>query len=80
VTVEHIRQQTGGELLVADPLPVTPQPTPDYLSLIRREIDPFGLRRLEFTSGPTRREILTSILDAEESTIKSISRLARARR
>jgi glutaconate CoA-transferase subunit A len=79
VTVEHIRQQTGGELLVADPLPATPQPTADYLSLIRREIDPFGLRRLEFTSGPTRREILTSILDAEESTIKSISRLVRTR-
>ncbi len=80
VAVEHIRQQTGGELLVEDPLPVTPQPTADYLSLIRREIDPFGLRRLEFTSGPTRREILTSILDAEESTIKSISPLVRTRR
>ncbi len=80
VTVEHIREQTGGELLVQDPLPVTPTPTADYLTLIRQEIDPFGLRRLEFTSGPTRKEILTSILDAEESTIKLISPLARAHR
>jgi glutaconate CoA-transferase, subunit A len=51
-------------------LPVTPMPTAEYLLLIRQEIDPFGLRRLEFTSGQTRKEILTSILDAEESTIR----------
>jgi glutaconate CoA-transferase subunit A len=80
VTVEHIREQTGGELLVQDPLPVTPMPTADYLALIRQEIDPFGLRRLEFASGPTRKEILTSILDAEEATIKLISPFARTHR
>jgi glutaconate CoA-transferase subunit A len=73
VSVEHIRVQTGGELLVQDPLPVTPMPTAQYLLLIRQEIDPFGLRRLEFTSGRTRNEILTSVLDAEESTIRHIS-------
>jgi glutaconate CoA-transferase, subunit A len=73
VSVEQIREQTGGEFLVLDPLPVTPIPTPDYLRLIRQEIDPFGLRRLEFTSGPPRNEILTSILDEEESTIRAIT-------
>ncbi len=73
VSLEHIRQQTGGELLVQEPVPLTPMPSAEYLMLIRQEIDPFGLRRLEFTSGPTRNEILTSILDAEESTIKRIS-------
>jgi glutaconate CoA-transferase subunit A len=73
VLLEHIRQQTGGEVLAHDPLPVTPMPSVEYLMLIRQEIDPFGLRRLEFTSGPTRKEILTSILDAEELTIKRIS-------
>jgi glutaconate CoA-transferase subunit A len=73
VSVEHIREQTGGELLVQDPLPVTPMPAAKYLLLIRQEIDPFGLRRLEFTSGQTRKEILTSILDAEESTIRLVS-------
>ena len=81
VSVEHIREQTGGELLVQDPLPVTPMPTAEYLLLIRQEIDPFGLRRLEFTSGQTRKEILTSILDAEESTIRLVSpALARTER
>lgn len=70
VSVEQIREQTGGDLLVQDPLPVTPMPTAEYLLLIRQEIDPFGLRRLEFTSGQTRKEILNSILDAEESTIR----------
>jgi glutaconate CoA-transferase subunit A len=73
VSLEQIREQTGGEVLVLDPLPVTPIPTADYLRLIRREIDPFGLRRLEFTSGRARNEILTSILDEEESTIRAVS-------
>ncbi|MGC2402535.1 MAG: CoA-transferase [Acidobacteriaceae bacterium] len=78
VSLEQISEQTGGEVLPVDPLPVTPIPTAHYLRLIRNEIDPFGLRRLEFTSGRARNEILTSILDEEESTINAIS-LASAR-
>jgi glutaconate CoA-transferase subunit A len=73
VSIEQIQQQTGGDVLLADPLAVTPMPSVEYLRLIRHEIDPFGLRRLEFTSGPARKEILTSILDAEELTIQRIS-------
>ncbi|MDQ2775846.1 MAG: CoA-transferase [Acidobacteriota bacterium] len=73
ISVEHIREQTGGEFLVEDTLPVTPAPSAEDLRLIREEIDPFGLRRLEFTSGRQRREILTSILDSEESAIRNIS-------
>jgi glutaconate CoA-transferase, subunit A len=78
VSLEQISEQTGGDLLLLNPLPLTPIPTADYLRLIRNEIDPFGLRRLEFTSGRARNEILTSILDEEESTIRAIS-LAAAR-
>ena len=73
VSIEQIQQQTGGDVLLADPLAVTPMPSVEYLRLIRHEIDPFGLRRLEFTSGPARKEILTRILDAEELTIQRIS-------
>ncbi len=73
VSVEHIREQTGGNFLVLDPLPITPMPAAQYLRLIREEIDPFGLRRLEFTSGRMRKEILTNILDVEETTIRNIS-------
>jgi glutaconate CoA-transferase, subunit A len=73
VSIEQIQQQTGGDVRLADPLQVTPMPSAEYLRLIRQEIDPFGLRRLEFTSGPARKEILTSILDAEELTIQRIS-------
>jgi glutaconate CoA-transferase subunit A len=77
VSIEQIQQQTGGDVLLTDPLPITPMPSAEYLMLIRQEIDPFGLRRLEFTSGPARREILTSILDAEELTVQRISSAAR---
>ncbi|MHB1952434.1 MAG: CoA-transferase [Sulfobacillus sp.] len=73
VTVEHICEQTGGEFLVDQALAVTPSPSAEDLRLIREEIDPFGLRHLEFISGRQRKEILTSILDAEENTIRNIS-------
>ena len=73
VTVEEVREQTGGEFLVADPLPVTSPPTSEELRLIRREIDPFGIRRLEFVPGKERLGMIESILSAEEALIQEIS-------
>jgi hypothetical protein len=72
VTLEELRQETGGEFLVAEPLPVTEPPTPEHLRLIRREIDPFGIRRLEFVPGKERLDLIESILKAEEALIKDI--------
>lgn len=72
-SVEQIREQTGGEFLVDRDVAVTALPTAEDLRLIREEIDPFGLRRLEFVSGQQRKEILTDILDAEENAIRKIS-------
>ena len=77
VSVEQVREQTGGEFLVGDHVELTPSPSAEDLRLIREEIDPFGLRRLEFTSGLQRNEILTSILDAEEGAVRDIRRRTR---
>jgi glutaconate CoA-transferase subunit A len=73
VSVDQIREQTGGEFLVDRDVADTAPPSAEDLRLIREEIDPFGLRRLEFVSGQQRKEILTNILDAEENTIRTIS-------
>lgn len=70
VTLEKVRQETGGDFLVAEPLLVTTPPTGEQLRLIREEVDPFGIRRLEFIPGKERLEMIEAILLAEESLIR----------
>ncbi len=72
ITLEEVRRQTGGEFLVADPLLMTPAPTAEQLRLIRREIDPFGIRRLEFVPSKSRLAMIESILDAEEKLLQEV--------
>jgi glutaconate CoA-transferase subunit A len=72
ITLEEVCRQTGGEFLVADPLPTTPPPTPEQLRLIRSEIDPFGIRRLEFVPSKSRLAMIESILDAEEKLLEEV--------
>jgi acyl CoA:acetate/3-ketoacid CoA transferase beta subunit len=43
VTREDIQANTGFELLFAEPLPTTPEPTNEELRLLREEVDPQGL-------------------------------------
>ncbi|HEX5482512.1 MAG TPA: CoA-transferase [Terriglobia bacterium] len=70
VSLEEISRQTGGDLLIADPLPVTGPPSKEQVRLIRDEVDPFGIRRLEFVPGKERLALIESILRAEESLIR----------
>ena len=72
ITLEEVRRQTGGEFLVADPLPSTPNPTQQQLQLIRREIDPFGIRQLEFVPSKARLATIDRILGAEEALLKEV--------
>lgn len=76
-TLEEVRKQTGGDFLAADPLPVTPTPSAEALRLIRREIDPFGIRRLEFVPSKGRLGMIENILSAEEATLGEIFRDAK---
>jgi glutaconate CoA-transferase subunit B len=43
VTREQVQANTGFELLFADPVPTTPEPTDKELRLLREEVDPQGL-------------------------------------
>jgi glutaconate CoA-transferase, subunit A len=72
VTLEEIRLQTEGEFLVADSLDVTQPPSDEALRLIRGEIDPFGIRKLEFVTSEQRLEAIESILSAENALIEDI--------
>ncbi len=76
VRLDEIRERTGGELLVSDSLSVTKPPTAEQLRQIREEIDPFGIRRLEFVPGRDRLSMIESILDAESRMVTHLRDLA----
>ena len=72
VTVEELRDRTGGELLVSPALATTEPPTPEQLRQMREEIDPFGIRRLEFIASRDRLSLIESILDAEAGMVHDL--------
>jgi hypothetical protein len=67
VTLERVQAKTGFELDIATPLQTTQPPEARDLSLLREQIDPLGIRKLEFLSGPERRKALRMILQRERS-------------
>jgi glutaconate CoA-transferase, subunit B len=58
----RIQKKTGFELDIAPNLTETPTPTNEEIRLLREDIDPFGIRRLEFLSGAQRRKLLREII------------------
>ena len=67
VTVEHVRAKSGCEVDIISGIPDTPPPTQEQLFLLRNEIDPLGVRRLELLSGGARQVMLGEILAQERS-------------
>lgn len=65
VTIDHIRSKTGFDLEIAPHVCETPLPSEEELRLLRTEIDPYGIRRLELLSGAPRRRLLQEILAQE---------------
>jgi glutaconate CoA-transferase subunit A len=72
VTLENVRAQTGGDFLVSEPLSQTQPPGEQELRLVREEVDPFGIRRLEFVPGRDRLSLIQSILDAEARLVREL--------
>lgn len=65
VQITHIQAKTGFEVLISPDVHQTPPPTSQELQLLREEIDPLGIRRLESLSGTKRRELLHEIIALE---------------
>jgi len=66
--IKTIQAHTGFDLVIAPELQETPLPDSAELRLLREEIDPHGIRRLESLSGAARRELLHHIVAAEASS------------
>lgn len=71
VETATIQAHTGFPLEVADDLHETPLPSMDELRLLRQEIDPLSIRKLESLSGAERRQLLREII-ASEASVHSI--------
>ena len=65
VTIGQIQARTGFELAISEAVDQTALPTEQELHLLRTEIDPLGIRRLELLSGAARKELLREILTLE---------------
>jgi acyl CoA:acetate/3-ketoacid CoA transferase beta subunit len=67
-TIKRIQARTGFELEIAPDLHETPLPDTEVLRLLREEIDPLGIRRLESLSGAARRQLLHEIIQIETTS------------
>lgn len=64
-TLAQIQAKTGFALDVAPNCGPTRPPTDEDVRLLRAEIDPLGVRRLELLGGTARRDLLREILERE---------------
>jgi glutaconate CoA-transferase, subunit A len=67
--VEQVQEATGFPLRLSPSLAETPSPSLEELSLIRQEVDPLGMRRLEFVAGKDRGPLLAALIESEEAAI-----------
>lgn len=69
VTVEGVQESTGFPLTISEKLVETAPPTGEELRAIREEIDPLGIRRLEFVPGRDRMALIEELLSNEEDAL-----------
>ena len=65
VSIEQIRRKTGFEIEIAQEIRETSPPTLEEVRLLREEIDPMGIRRLETLSGQARKTLICDVLSRE---------------
>jgi len=72
VTVDDVQAAAGFPLRLAPSVATTEPPTDEQLRLIREEIDPLGLRRLEFVAGKERGPLLSALIESEEAAVTEL--------
>jgi len=66
IDVTRVIAKTGFDLIMADPIGETQLPSQKEIALLDEVIDPLGIRRLEFLSGPQRRQLIRDIIEMEK--------------
>lgn len=66
VSVDALEAATAFPLTGAAEAPVTAEPGDDVLAVLRREVDPLGVARVETVAARDRRALLVEVFEAEE--------------
>jgi glutaconate CoA-transferase subunit B len=72
ISLSRIQAKTGFDFEIAPDLHETQPPTEEELAILRDEIDPLCIRRLELLSGSQRRSLLREIILQESSEVQPI--------
>ncbi|MFL2520111.1 MAG: CoA-transferase [Alphaproteobacteria bacterium] len=72
VTKKEIQDNTSFKIKYKKVLKTTKLPTQKQLNVLRKEVDPLNIRKLEFTSGQERIKLLEEIISKEKIIIKSL--------
>jgi acyl CoA:acetate/3-ketoacid CoA transferase beta subunit len=75
VNIAQIQARTGFELEISPDVSETPPPTQEELALLRKEIDPLGIRQLELLGGAARKQALRDIMIYEAAEVGIIKNL-----
>lgn len=75
VSFDELQGATGFEVRTTDALTTTPVPTDQELRVIREELDPLGVRRLEFVPSSERTALIDELLTLEEQALRSAAAL-----
>jgi acyl CoA:acetate/3-ketoacid CoA transferase beta subunit len=62
ITLDQIKDNTGFDLILPDPVPGTEPPSAEELHWIREIIDPSGISRLDFLKGEAFKQVLSEII------------------
>ena len=74
VAKKEIEENTGFKIKYNKKCKVTPSPSKKELKILREEVDPLNIRKLEFVSGKERMNLFKEILDKEKLLIKSLKK------
>ncbi len=79
VGLDELRAATGFDPAVSPSLRTTPAPDPEVLRVLREEVDPLGIRRLEMAPARERGDLLAQCIAAEAALADRALRLVAAR-
>ena len=72
VTKKEIEQNTSFKIKYCKECKITASPSKKELKILREEVDPLNIRKLEFVAGKQRMELFKEILEKEKLLIKSL--------
>ena len=72
VSIDTVQENTAFEIILARDYHQSEPPSDEELRLLRDDIDPLGIRRLEFIPSKDRTALIDELLTSEENAMRDI--------